>query len=171
MNQAEKLLIAASEMAGQFTREDLAVKAWERYPDDFGLVGHEHPNCHKTFAWLSHRMGPVQRGWMRLHPRLHLTDLGKEVVAKLHLGEPKAGADVCTAEEIWKNGTAYKRLRVEHAMDFFGVTFTDVKTGQAFATIQAKLTDLRKDETEDGRFRYNLADFMIEKFGKLLGVK
>lgn len=64
LSQPEKILIAAAELEAPFTAEELAVAAWKKYPDTFGLRGFtdQHPNCNRINASLMGRRGMVERG-------------------------------------------------------------------------------------------------------------
>lgn len=64
LSQPEKILIAAAELEAPFTAEELAVAAWKKYPDTFGLRGFtdQHPNCNRINTSLMGKRGMVERG-------------------------------------------------------------------------------------------------------------
>lgn len=58
------LVEAARSIEGVFTPEQLAVRAWKMYPDDFGLAGYKtyYPDVHSVLWRLSVKTGPVATG-------------------------------------------------------------------------------------------------------------
>lgn len=70
MTIPEKLLIAAAEVrppGETFTAEDLVVKAWELFPDEFGLAGYsEHfPDSNRVLTNIMGSKGMRGKGWLR----------------------------------------------------------------------------------------------------------
>lgn len=63
MTQGEKLLVAAVDLEGSFSPEDLAVRAWELWPETFSAKGlPQHIDTHKVYVLLSSKSGPVKKG-------------------------------------------------------------------------------------------------------------
>ncbi len=70
MTNPEKLLIAAAEVrppGETFTAEELVVKAWELFPDEFGLAGYsEHfPDSNRVLTNIMGSKGMRGKGWLR----------------------------------------------------------------------------------------------------------
>ena len=70
LSQAEKILISASELSKSkkiFSAEDLTVKSWELYQDDFSLRGYQQfPNSNQIYTFLMNKNGPMYKnGWIR----------------------------------------------------------------------------------------------------------
>jgi len=66
----EKLLLAALEARKKgrtFSAEDLVVKAWEMYPDTFGLSGYsdKYPDSNRVFTKIMGTKGMRGKGWLR----------------------------------------------------------------------------------------------------------
>ena len=61
------LLLAAGEMQGTFTAEDLIVSVWKRDTKVFGLKGYtnQYPDSNKVLAALMGEKGLVARGWLK----------------------------------------------------------------------------------------------------------
>lgn len=59
-----KILCAAASFDGTFTKQDLAVRAWEDHPHVFGLAGYadKHPDANAVNAKLYGCAGLVTRG-------------------------------------------------------------------------------------------------------------
>ena len=59
LSQAEKILISASELSKSkkiFSAEDLTVKSWELYQDDFSLRGYQQfPNSNQIYIPISQK--------------------------------------------------------------------------------------------------------------------
>ncbi len=70
ISQADKVLISAYELAKNkkvFSAEDLTVKSWELYKDDFCLMGYkDHPNSNQIYTFLMNKNGPlIKNGWIK----------------------------------------------------------------------------------------------------------
>lgn len=70
------LFDAARSLSSPFSAAELAVAAWRKYPEKFGLAGYvyEHPNTHKVFVMLAAHRGSdlVRQGYLhRLGPCLY----------------------------------------------------------------------------------------------------
>ena len=67
---AEKLLLAALEVretGKTFTAEELVVKAWEMFPDSFGLAGYSdrYPDSNRVLTNIMGSKGMRGKGWLR----------------------------------------------------------------------------------------------------------
>ncbi|MEL6445853.1 MAG: hypothetical protein AAFR95_13920 [Bacteroidota bacterium] len=67
---AEKLLLAAlnvREESKTFSAEDLVVRAWELYPDSFGLAGYadQYPDSNRVLTNIMGSKGMRGKGWLR----------------------------------------------------------------------------------------------------------
>ena len=168
MTLAEILIVVATELGDDFTKEDLAIAAWERFPQSFGMSGGTYPDTQKVYAMLSHTSGPVRKGLMRLHPKLAVTNAGRVRAAQTILAEQPVVSTPAPQSRRWDGKTDWHKARLEDAMEFFGLTFAEVHTGTSAEKIRARLAALRAVEGPEGNWNYNLADFLIEKFGSVL---
>ncbi len=80
----EEVLLAAADfqVSGQpaFTAEELAIRAWKKFPDSFGMEGHpEHPDSNRVYTKLMGKKGLVGRGWLMKvgEKRYQLSEAGK----------------------------------------------------------------------------------------------
>jgi len=70
LSRAEKLLIAAGSITSDgktiFTSEDMVVKVWELFREDFSLKGHEdHPDSNLVLTQVMGKKAPlITRGWL-----------------------------------------------------------------------------------------------------------
>jgi hypothetical protein len=62
LNQREKVLAAARSFCDPFTKEDLAVRAWELYPRDFGFRQHDLPNVQTVYCRFYGATGLLAQG-------------------------------------------------------------------------------------------------------------
>jgi hypothetical protein len=82
----EKLLLAALDLqrgAETFTAAALCVRAWERWPETFGLEGFDHPDMNKVVVCLVGLKGMVKKGLLvKTGPkRYHLSGAGRIAAA------------------------------------------------------------------------------------------
>jgi hypothetical protein len=76
----EEVLLAAADFEAAFTAEDLAVAAWRRFPDSFGMEGRpEYPDSNRVYTKLMGMKGLVGRGWLVKvsEKRYQLSEAGK----------------------------------------------------------------------------------------------
>lgn len=90
MTISEKLLLAAVEVqppGETFSAEDLVVKAWELFPDEFGLVGYadRFPDSNRVLSNIMGNKGMRGKGWLRKvgKKRYRLTPQGMSDAAAL----------------------------------------------------------------------------------------
>ena len=83
ISQAEKVLHAAFELSRNkkiFSAEDLAVKSWKLYPNDFSLMGYkEYPNSNQIYTFVMGKDGAlIKKGWIKKigQKQYILTDAG-----------------------------------------------------------------------------------------------
>jgi hypothetical protein len=84
----EEVLLAGADIEanGQvtFTAEDLAIAAWNKFPDSFGMEGHsKYPDSNRVYTKLMGKKGLVGRGWLVKvgEKRYQLSEAGK-IMAK-----------------------------------------------------------------------------------------
>jgi hypothetical protein len=84
----EEVLLAAADLEenneSAFTAEDLAIAAWEKFPDSFGMEGHsQYPDSNRVYTKLMGKRGLVGRGWLVKvgGKRYQLSEAGK-IMAK-----------------------------------------------------------------------------------------
>jgi len=68
MTIAEKLLLAGlslREKRKTFSAEDLVVRAWEMYPDTFGLAGYDYPDSNRVLTNIMGTKGLRGKGWVQ----------------------------------------------------------------------------------------------------------
>lgn len=67
LSNLRKLLHAAAELKAPFTKSDLVVRVWQKYPVSFGLAGHQdcYPDAHKVSTYLYGSHGLVLRGLLQ----------------------------------------------------------------------------------------------------------
>jgi hypothetical protein len=69
LTTANKILVAASQIAETqetFTAEDLIVRAWQQFPESFGLSGYREkfPDSNRVLSKLMGSVGLCSRGWL-----------------------------------------------------------------------------------------------------------
>jgi len=86
----EEVLLAAGDFEednqGAFTAEELAIAAWRKFPDSFGMEGYpKYPDSNRVYTKLMGRKGLVGRGWLMKvgEKRYQLTEPGKVIVKAL----------------------------------------------------------------------------------------
>ena len=138
---SDKLILAAAsleETKGQaFSAEDLVVKAWEMFPDTFGLPGYNnenglplYPDSNRVFSEIMGSKPIRKRGLIQKigRKKYRLTESGREfaslILARTGNGPKKAGLSRDTKKEL-------KRLLASRAYDKFkngreeAITFYD----------------------------------------------
>ena len=87
ISQSEKVLLAAYDLSKTkkiFSAEDLAVKSWKLYPDDFSLMGYkEYPNSNQIYTFVMGKDGAlIKKGWVKKigQKQYNLTDTGSYYV-------------------------------------------------------------------------------------------
>lgn len=76
----EEVLLAAADFEAAFTAEDLAIAAWRKFRDSFGMEGHpEYPDSNRVYTKLMGKKGLVGRGWLVKvsEKRYQLSEAGK----------------------------------------------------------------------------------------------
>ena len=74
MNHHDRILLAASKLDGEFTAEQLVVKAWKLFPRTYGLSGFEdlYPDSNKPLSYVMGQKGLVTRCWLKkLRPKVY----------------------------------------------------------------------------------------------------
>jgi hypothetical protein len=88
----DRIVLAASDLSGSggaFTAEDLIVRAWQRWPDYFGLQGYakQYPDSNRVLTKIMGGQSSLrQRGLLRKvgTKRYELTDLGLQAARDLN---------------------------------------------------------------------------------------
>lgn len=67
MTAVDKVLEVARGFSGSFTRTDLILCCWKRYPLDFGLKGHEfdYPDTNRVWSVVCGQRGLLGKGKIR----------------------------------------------------------------------------------------------------------
>ena len=99
MTTSEKILVSAYGLAlrsagDQFTLDDLAVCAWENYPDDFALTGYpQYPDAQRVQSKVYGATGLVYRGLLEFIETkvLRVTPAGRKRIKQLYEGLPMVG--------------------------------------------------------------------------------
>ena len=99
LNLDEEVLLAAVELEvngrSPFTAEDIAIAAWEKFPDSFSMEGHAHyPDSNRVYTKLMGKKGLVGRGWFVKvsEKRYHLSEAGRIKATVLSAGSATDGA-------------------------------------------------------------------------------
>jgi hypothetical protein len=86
----EQVLLAAADFdlndPVSFTAEELAIAAWKKFPDSFGMEGHpKYPDSNRVYTKLMGKKGLVGRGWLVKvgGKRYQLTETGRVIVKAL----------------------------------------------------------------------------------------
>jgi hypothetical protein len=86
----KKVLIAAAMLDGDqqtFTAEDVIVRAWQSFPESFGLNGYrdKHPDSNRVLAKLMGSVGLCARGWLEQTSTktYRLTNAGRKMARSL----------------------------------------------------------------------------------------
>tara|TARA_B100000965_G_C19573656_1_gene750311 strand:+ start:851 stop:1537 length:687 start_codon:yes stop_codon:yes gene_type:complete len=94
ISQAEKLLISAYELSKVkkiFSAEDLTVKSWKLYPEDFSLMGYKgYPNSNQIYTFVMGKDGAlIKKGWVKKvgQKQYVITDTGSYHVESELLGK------------------------------------------------------------------------------------
>jgi len=84
----EEVLLAGADIEANsrvaFTAEDLAIAAWKKFPDSFGMEGYpKYPDSNRVYTKLMGKKGLVGRGWLVKvgEKRYQLSEAGK-IMAK-----------------------------------------------------------------------------------------
>lgn len=92
LSHRDLILVAATTFGSPFTPADLAVRAWEKYPEAFGLAGYREnfPAADKVFSKLYGSTGLILRGHVRWadgsNTLLEVTHPGRLFAADLEAG-------------------------------------------------------------------------------------
>lgn len=104
LTTVKKILVAAAQLDEEretFTAEDLIVRAWQQFPESFGLNGYRdaHPDSNRVLSKLMGSVGLCSRGWLEQVgvKTYRLTPMGRKIVMSLRgessgAGESQAGA-------------------------------------------------------------------------------
>lgn len=180
----EKILLAAADVAklrSPWPIAQLVVKAWEKWPQTFGLHGYEnqYPNANVVISAMSGKRGMVGRGcFVRINPNTYrLTTMGHEAIKMLEEGNGRLRKKNAYSEVLdglksdmvrkLKGSSAYKveccsgraALAFDDALHFFH--------GKPRNDILRELTELAESDEQDAgeaRALRSLADHLIERF-------
>jgi len=89
MTVPEKILLAAISLtAASFSAEDLVVRCWEMYPDNFGLQGYsnKYPDSNRVLTKIMGVSSPLRaNGWLTkvAAKKYRVTDAGRRYAASL----------------------------------------------------------------------------------------
>jgi hypothetical protein len=174
------------------TYEDIVVRAWELYPDQFGLRGYseKYPDASDIHKPLYNTL--KSRGWVKTGPRgqkkFTLTPTGWEQADAMFRSEggPTAAAGRArrvTEEEmrhLERTDAAALFLSGQRAeildTDFFSFYRTSVRaSSQEFegrlAQVRAALEDAREKEVASAQDLLAVDEFLREKFAELISAK
>jgi hypothetical protein len=101
LTTANKILVSASHIAETqetFTAEDLIVRAWQQFPESFGLSGYREkfPDSNRVLSKLMGSVGLCSRGWLEQvsTKTYRMTPAGRKLAAALRSnGDANAIAD------------------------------------------------------------------------------
>lgn len=66
LGNRERILVAAAELAQPFSKADLAMRCWQRWPERFALKGHpSHVDTNAVWSKLWGAESLTARGWIR----------------------------------------------------------------------------------------------------------
>ena len=97
MTLPEKILVAAASFdCGTFSAEDLIVRCWEMFPNDFGLQAYarQYPDSNRVLSKIMGSDSPVRKnGWLTkvATKRYRITDAGRQYAAGLKSESDGAG--------------------------------------------------------------------------------
>jgi len=152
----EEVLLAAGDFEannqGAFTAEELAIAAWKKFPDSFGMEGYpKYPDSNRVYTKLMGKKGLVGRGWLMKvgEKRYLLTEPGKVMVKALgNAGSSDAGLRASLSRgqkliiEKLLSSRAVTKLRtseVESIGFHDACSFWDISPRSNASTLQARL--------------------------------
>ena len=168
MNHHDRILLAASRLDGEFTAEELVVKAWKLFPRIYGLVGFEnlYPDSNKPLSYVMGQKGLVTRSWLKkLRPKVYsVTMAGLSRLAYLEECEKRKQPAIPLAkyqENIFLNrlvnSAAYQKFQssfeknsvtFREACEFWGAG-NSLELEQVFETIKT-LTEMEEKFPPNG---------------------
>lgn len=85
----EKIMIAASQLDPTFSLSDLMVRAWQLYPDEFGMREYPYPDTNRLVPRIYGAEGLIKRGRLRwVGDQLEITPEGWNLIRSPRKSEP-----------------------------------------------------------------------------------
>lgn len=75
------ILIAAADLGQTFSISELMVRAWERFPAEFGMREHPYPDTNRLRPRIYGKAGAIAKGWLSwVGKRLEISLSGRELL-------------------------------------------------------------------------------------------